>query len=71
MTPKEIHAVLQQAFDALIALHGQIDGVSPDTAYAIGEATGVLSKAKALLGRDIDQGQVDELRAGMGRQDSR
>ena len=79
MTLKEIHEVLQQAFDAVAALHGQIDGVSPDTAFAIGEALGTLGKAKALLGHDIDQGQVDELRAyadreiraGMGRQDSR
>jgi hypothetical protein len=60
MTLKEIHEVLQQAYVAVAALHGQCDGVSLDTAFAIGEALGTLGKAKGLVGRDIDQGQVDE-----------
>jgi hypothetical protein len=60
MTLKEIHEVLQQAYGAVAALHGQCDPVSADTAFAIGEALGTLGKAKGLVGRDIDQGQVDE-----------
>jgi hypothetical protein len=28
----------------------------PDSAFAIGESAGVLAKAKALVGRDIDHG---------------
>jgi hypothetical protein len=54
MSKEEIHAILQDAFEKLAALHGQCDGVSTDTAFAIGEATGLISKAKALIGRDID-----------------
>ena len=60
MTLKEIHKVLRQAFDAVAALRGQCDEVSADTAFAIGEALGTLGKAKGLVGRDIDQRQVDE-----------
>jgi hypothetical protein len=55
MTLKEIHEVLRQAFDAVAALHGQIDRVSSDTAFAIGASLGTLGKAKELVGRDIDQ----------------
>jgi hypothetical protein len=55
MTLKEIHAVLQQAFADVAALHGQMpDGIGVDTAFAIGEALGVISKAKSLVGRDVD-----------------
>jgi hypothetical protein len=54
MTLKEIHEVLLQAYVAVAALHGQMDGVSTDTAFAIGEALGTLGKAKGLVGRDID-----------------
>jgi hypothetical protein len=50
------HAVLRASYDALIRIReaGLPDGVGTDTAFAIGEATGVLSKAKGLLGRDTD-----------------
>jgi hypothetical protein len=53
---KALHAVLRASYDALIRIReaGLPDGVGTDTAFAIGEATGVLSKAKGLLGRDID-----------------
>jgi len=55
MTLTEIHAVLQQAYDDVAKLHGNLpDDTRPDSAFAIGEALGQLSKAKALIGRDID-----------------
>ncbi len=54
MTRREIHAVVQQAYDLMIGLYGKCDDVSSDSAFAIGEALGVLGKAKALVGRDID-----------------
>jgi hypothetical protein len=58
MTLTEVHAVLQQAFHDVRALHGELGSdVSPDTAFAIGEALGVISRAKALVGRDIDDGR--------------
>lgn len=34
---------------------GWPDGISLDTIHALGQATGVTEKAKALLSRDIDQ----------------
>ena len=49
------HAVLTLAYNAMKALYGHIEGVSPDAAFAMGEALGMLGKAKALVGRDIDQ----------------
>lgn len=53
---KALHAVLRASYDAMLRVReaGMPDGVGSDTAFAIGEATGVLSKAKGLLGRDID-----------------
>lgn len=57
MTLIEIHGVLTSAFHDIAALHGHVDDVSPDTAFAIGEALGVIAKAKALVGRDIDVGK--------------
>lgn len=54
MELEAIHDQLTKAFDLLIALHGECDPVSPDTAFAIGQAAGLISQAKALVGRDID-----------------
>jgi hypothetical protein len=54
MTLIEIHGVLTKAFGDIAALLGHVDDVSPDPAVAIGEALGLLGKAKALVGRDID-----------------
>ena len=55
MTLTEIHAVLREALEALLSLHGQLpDETPPDTAFTIGEAAGVLSRAKTLVGRDIN-----------------
>lgn len=56
MTLRELHAILQTAFDAVAVVHGNVpDGASSDTALAVGYALGSISKAKALVGRDIDQ----------------
>lgn len=49
-----VHATLQECFEAMAALYGKCDGLSTDTVFAIGEATGIIAKAKALVGRDID-----------------
>ena len=55
MTPIEIHAVLQRAWDGVASVHGELGhDISPDTAMALGETLGLIAKAKALVGRDID-----------------
>jgi hypothetical protein len=55
---KELHGELGTiAEDMLICWQSRptaVTRISTDTAFAIGEAFGVLSKAKELLGRDID-----------------
>lgn len=55
---KRWHAELNTIFDRLVALPmaGFPDGASSDTIHAVGFAAGVVAKAKALLGRDIDDG---------------
>ena len=53
---KEAHAKMQAAWTASLFLK-QRDAVvlvRPDTAFALGEAAGAMAKAKALLGRDLD-----------------
>lgn len=68
MTLTEVHAVLQQAFHDVLSLHGELDSdVSPDTAFAIGNALGVIEKAKALVGRDIDQARAIEAKPNIKR----
>jgi hypothetical protein len=54
MPLRDIHALLQHAFEQIASLRGECDDVSTDTAFAIGEALGTISKAKGLVGRDID-----------------
>lgn len=54
MTPREVHTTLEQAFEQLLTLRDSLDRLSSDTAYSIGLATTTISKAKALVGRDID-----------------
>ena len=55
LTPRQVHAVLAQAYDTVLGLYGRIGtDLGPDTAMSIGEALGVIAKAKALVGRDID-----------------
>lgn len=51
---KRVHGELVTAYGVLSALYPLRVQVSMDTAMAIGEATGILSRARALLGRDID-----------------
>lgn len=54
LSPREVQAILREAFAKVASLHGRLDRVSADTALAIGEALGTLGRAKALVGRDID-----------------
>jgi predicted RNA methylase len=54
LSPEAIHAVLLDAHNRVAALRGNVETVSTDSAFAIGAALGELSKAKALVGRDID-----------------
>lgn len=51
-----LHATLQKAYELVLTLRvpDWPEGIGSDTAFAIGEAAGILSKAKALVGRDID-----------------
>lgn len=55
LTPEQIHELLFAAFVEISTIRGRADRVSPDTALAIGYALGTIGKAKALVGRDIDQ----------------
>jgi hypothetical protein len=57
-----VHETLRQAFEKVLGLsEGEWpDGLSQDSVFAIGEAIGILSKAKALVGRDIDGRHGDE-----------
>jgi hypothetical protein len=62
---RALHALLQRAADELVEFRfrGAVpDSLSSDTAFAIGEALGVLSKAKALVGRDIDDAKQQHAR---------
>ncbi len=54
MTKTQIHALLAEVFEKLASLHGHLDDVRADTAFNIGLAAGQVSKAKALIGREID-----------------
>jgi hypothetical protein len=54
LSPEAIHAVLFDVYERLTSLRGNVETVSTDSAYAIGECTGLVAKAKALVGRDID-----------------
>jgi hypothetical protein len=52
---ERMHRVLVEAHALVSGLYPVQVLISSDTAFAIGEAAGVLSKARALLGRDIDE----------------
>jgi hypothetical protein len=60
---KDTHQALAEISAQLIALgpagSPDLDGVSSDTLFALGEAAGIVAKVKALLGRDIDQAVRD------------
>lgn len=51
---KAVHGILSEAYKLTASLYPVKHPISGDTAFAIGEATGILSRAKALVGRDID-----------------
>lgn len=55
---RDLHALLQRAVDELAGFRFQgrlPEGLSAMSAFAVGEALGTLSKAKAMVGRDIDE----------------
>ena len=61
MTLENIRDSVQLAFEAMHAIRGNLDGtVKDDTALALGEATGVLMRAKALVARDMKMDRGDE-----------
>lgn len=55
---KKIHAQLVTAFEAVLSVSASLNESRPplkmDTVFALGETLGVIMKAKALVGRDID-----------------
>lgn len=68
LTPVEVHTALQVVFEALFGLMYRLgDGFSSDTAAAIGYATGTISNAKALVGRDIDNAKQCDVSASASR----
>ena len=55
MTLAEIQEQLRIAHRALAAIRDDhLDGVSPDTAFALGEALGHVRHAEALVARDMN-----------------
>jgi hypothetical protein len=74
---KDIHRTLQIVFEELLRVAQNFDGLKMDTVFALGEAMGFVSKAKALVGRDIDDARLKKAleeahealqsRAGVGR----
>ena len=57
MTLRELHYSLTAAVEHLLRLHGRLPAdISGDSALAIGHATGTLSRAMAMVQRDIDNG---------------
>jgi hypothetical protein len=58
MTPVELHGILRGVFHAMITLRHELPAdLKPDTAFAIGEATATIGRAKALVARDIDDAE--------------
>jgi hypothetical protein len=60
---KSASATIGKAIELVMACRQVVAGLSPDTAFAIGEAAGHLARARALLGRDIDQAALAALSA--------
>jgi hypothetical protein len=54
---KQAHAKLREALNVVQSTRDLVDGASTDTLLAIGETFGTIAKAKALVGRDIDQAE--------------
>jgi hypothetical protein len=63
---KRWHTELVGAYEALMKLSNEglggawPAGISNDSVMAIGQAAGIVSKAKALIGRDIDDAKPAE-----------
>jgi hypothetical protein len=61
MTLHELHALLQAAFDNLETVRGNVpEAAGRDTLFAVAEACVAIGKAKALVGRDIDDARATE-----------
>lgn len=61
MDPSEVilalqnaHRLMEEAFVQLAKIRGRAGELAVDAAFACGEALGTISRAKALIGRDID-----------------
>jgi hypothetical protein len=61
LSPEEVrdrlqkaHALMQDAFEQMAQIGDHAGFLTLDAAFACGEAVGSISKAKALIGRDLD-----------------
>jgi hypothetical protein len=54
---KLIHGRLQVVVEELLRVAQDLNGLSLDTIFALGETMGIVAKAKALVARDIDQAE--------------
>ena len=54
MSAEDVRGTLQIAFEEVLRISGNLDGLKIDTVFALGEALGILAKAKALVARDVD-----------------
>lgn len=52
---EKAHEILVRIIGELYDVKELLDGASSDTFFALGESAGTIAKAKALIGRDIDQ----------------
>jgi len=51
-----LYDTLRRAFEEIGEFHGRLPGgLSASSAFAVGEALGLLSKAKSQVGRDLDE----------------
>jgi hypothetical protein len=57
---REAYAALQKAHDAVASILDMeaLNVMGPTTVFAIGETLGIIAKAKALVGRDIDDNKT-------------
>jgi hypothetical protein len=70
LNAESVHETLKIAFEELVRVSGNFEGLKMDTVFALGEALGILSKAKALVGRDVDDARERNEEAGpISRQD--
>ena len=51
---QKARALMQEAFEHMATIGDHAGFLTLDAAFACGEAVGSISKAKALIGRDID-----------------